>query len=464
MKKEKSKKQINLEIKRLKQYVKKNLPDNWDKIDTEAEYNSGISYKENKEHLAEIIKQNLPLKDILNNLATKSYFKEQLEREKHEQKERIKQEEEQVLKAVEEHNKNIKCENEAIKKHYSRLRRTIELVVGGYITSCFIQGKAGTGKSFQITSMLNELNLEQEKDYIIFQGDITPAFIFRFLYENNGKIIIFRDLAKLLSELRSIDILKAVTETTGKRIVRKANYSKEQEDLPNQFICESKLIFEFNDLSFNNGLKEDVEALLSRGDYYNLVLSFNEIEDIMRNICENKEQKEVTEYLLQNYNYIGINSLNLRTQQKAFKIYEWSKKNKKEWKRELKLFLSSEMSHIRRQLYSLIGNKAISTKELKKLLIRGRIDNVSHLRTADRRVREWVLLNELFIVGFVTNDDEELEKYMDTHRNYYVSLNPIEKIELDDTIVNSNQNKIMGMKMSSKIEITQKDFEEANKK
>ena len=69
---QKSKKQISLEIKRLKNYVKKKFPEGWDKIDTEAEYDSTLSYGYNKEHLTEIINKNLPLKDILNNLATKN--------------------------------------------------------------------------------------------------------------------------------------------------------------------------------------------------------------------------------------------------------------------------------------------------------------------------------------------------------------------------------------------------------
>jgi hypothetical protein len=339
-------------------------------------------------------------------------------------------EEESTRQISEEYNSKLTTQEE-IKTYYSRLRRTVELIAKGYLNSAFIHGRGGLGKTFNIISTLNELGLKQDKDYITFQGDISEAYLYRFLYENKDKIIIMRDLAKLLMIPRSIDILKAVTETTGKRIVMRANYSKEQEDLPNIFEFSGKLIFEFNNLHFN-GMKEDIEALFSRGEYYNMVLSLGDIRDIMNKICKDEKERETTDYLIENYRYTGINTLNLRTQQKAFKIREYAEKEVRDWKLELKIFLESEMTTTRRNLYQLIGDKAFNTKDLKKLLIKSGTDSINHLGTASRRIRDYVVLNELFIVGFVTEDEEELEKYMNDHRNYFVSINPIEKIGLGE--------------------------------
>ena len=401
-------------------------PDVFD-FDQEIDF-AVLTYNEAKNILNEKLS---PLIKNENKTTTKY---EQIETERN-KKENNKLEEERTRQAVEEFNSKLRCE-ETIKPYYERLRRTIELVAKGYINSAYIQSKAGNGKSFQITTTLTELGLREEKDYVTFQGDISEAYLYRFLYENNDKIIIMRDLAKLLMIPRSIDILKAVTETTGKRIVMKANYSKKQEDLPDVFEFKGRFIFEFNNIHFN-GMKEDIEALFSRGEYYHLVFSLREITDIMRKITKTEKEKEITEFLIENYHYTGINSMNLRTQQNAFKKVEYAEKSGRDWKAELKMFLQSEMTATRRGLYQLIGNMEVSTTELKKLLIKSGLDGITHLRSADRRVREWILLNELYIVGHIVNTDtdegiEELERFMNTSRNYFVSLNPKERIDLTD--------------------------------
>jgi hypothetical protein len=340
---------------------------------------------------------------------------------------------EELEKLINEANKRIVCDKD-ITKHYENLRNSIERLVKGYINCVFVNGRAGTGKSYQVLAKLNEMGLEPNKDYIEFSGEMSSAYVYRFLYENNGKILIFRDLINLLTNLRSLELLKTATETREPRIVRKGNYSKETEDLPDYFECKSKFIFEFNSLRYD-GLKEDIEALLSRGDYIVLNLSFDEIADIMLKIAKEDWQKEVTIFLLQNYKFVGLNALNLRTQQKAFGIYKWCQETGRDWKQEVEKYLASEMSPIRRTLYTYIGDKIVKSSELKKILVLAHIDGVNSMRSADRRIRDWILMNELYIVGFVSYDEEELEDFLNSHRNYYVSLNRVEKIEGEKLII-----------------------------
>jgi len=338
---------------------------------------------------------------------------------------------EQLNKLVQEANSEIKCENQDINKYYERLRKSVEMVAKGYFNSTFLKSRTGLGKSFQVTATLNELGLKSGQDYVEFAGDISPAFIYRFVYENNGKIIVFRDLTRLLQELRSLDMLKAMTETTEKRIVRRAIYNRDLDDLPQFFECKSRFVFEFNSLHFN-GLKEDIDALLSRGDFVNLVLSMEDVANIMKQIAQKDEEKEVTEFLIKNYKYVGMNTLNLRSQQKAFQIYKYSQENGGKWQEQIKRFLTSEMTTIRKMLYGLIGEKVIRSADLKRLLVMSHIDGVSHLRTASRRIQDWILLRELFIYGFVCDDDDELEQYLNTHRNFAVCINPKETITLNN--------------------------------
>ncbi len=347
------------------------------------------------------------------------------------EKEKRKQEMEQLNKLIQEANSKIKCDNKDINKYYERLRKSVEMVAKGFFNSTFLQSRTGLGKSTQVTSILNELGLKSGEDYEEFAGDISPAYIYKFVYENNGKIIIFRDTSRLIQELRSLDMLKAMTDTIEPRIVRRAIYRKDLDNLPPYFECKSRFVFEFNNLHFN-GLKEDLDALLCRGDYVNLVHSMEDVANIMKQIAKTEEEREVTKFLIRDYKYVGMNALNLRTQQKAFQIYKYSQQNGDDWQGQIKNFLTSEMTPIRKMLYSLVGNRVVKTTDLKRLLVISHIDGVSHLRTADRRIRDWIVLRELFIVGFVCDDDEELEQYLNTHRNYAVCINPIEQITIGE--------------------------------
>jgi len=396
-------------------------------ITKEIKIDKSKSLEENKKAIIQAIKEEKDLK-----LKSKKTTNVRKPKKPQMSDEERKKQLEQLNKLIQETNRKIKCEDKEINQYYENLRNAIERLAKGYVNSVFICGRTSTGKTYQVISKLNEMGLEPNKDYVEFAGEMSSAFVYRFLYENNGKILIFRDLINLITNLRSVELLKTATETREPRIIRKGNYSKHTEDLPDYFECKSKFIFEFNALRYN-GLKEDIEALLSRGDFITVNLSFDDIANIMRKIAKEDWQKEATEFLIKNYKFIGINALNLRTQQKIFGIYKWCKETNRDWKKEVMKFLNSEMSGIRRTLYTYIGDRAIKSSELKKLMVLANIDGVNTLRTADRRLREWILMGELFIVGFVSYDEEELERFLDTHKAYAVSLNPVEKIEIKNT-------------------------------
>jgi len=396
-------------------------------ITKEIKIDRNKSLEDNKKAIIEQIKEEKELK--VREMGSKSKPKAQ-EKPRLSEEER-KKEMEELNKIVQEANRNIKSEDKEINQYYERLRNSIERLHKGYINSIFVCGKAGTGKTHQIISKLNEMNLEPSKDYVEFAGEMSSAFVYRFLSENNGKILIFRDLINLITTMRSLELLKTATETREPRIVRKGNYSKETEDLKDYFECKSKFIFEFNNLRYN-GLQEDIEALLSRGDFITLSLSFDDIANIMLKIAKESWQEEITKFLIRNYKFVGINALNLRTQQKCFGIYKWATETEKNWKEEIMKYLASEMSYIRRLLYTYMGDKAIKSSELKKILVLAHIDGVNTLRSASRRLHDWILMGELFIVGFVSYDEDELETFMNTHRNYAVSLNPIERLKITE--------------------------------
>lgn len=122
-------------------------------------------------------------------------------------------------------------------------------------------------------------------------------------------------------------------------------------------------------------------------------------------------QKEVTDWMLENYEFTGQNLINLRTQARAFNTYKYAVDVGLDWKKEIKAEMKSQISKTRGLLYSLIGNNGVRTAELKKLLMKYGVVNT--MRTADRRINDWLAMEELYQISY------------DKH-NFYVSINPVE--------------------------------------
>jgi len=373
-----------LEVKELEKWVSE-LTDC--DVDISQVYDSSLSFGENQEKLKKEVKR---IEGISN-----------------------------AQKEVNRYSKELEYEpNEVLDKHYKGVRNSIEKICKGYSNLAFIKGRGGIGKSLQIERYLKEFKakaipseylnnkklnapileelVEGENYYLEVTGELSEAYLYRILYVFNGTIIWFRDVNKLLKTLRNIDTLKAATESKSKRLICNNNYSVRSADIPRQFIYTGRVIFDFNSLE-GIGLKEDFEALRTRGDYIEIALSRDDIEEVMNSIAKADWQKKVTEHLIENYNTTGWDLLNLRTQWKAFKTYKFCENTDKDWKKEIKYELNHNMSKIRCMLYSLIGRNPTKSIELKRLLLQK--GEVNSLRTAHRRVEEWLEIGELYKVS-----------------------------------------------------------------
>lgn len=390
---QKTQEQKETEIARLKAWIRKLMPEHYDKIDVTSEYDSTLTYEENKSHFRELFKGQL------------TTLKEQVEHAKAEQ-ERLETKKIQAAeREAEEYNKTLRYDdNKEVDSFYKPVYRVINKLCQGYSNLAFIKGRGGIGKSRNIRKAL----ITNNADFFEATGEITEAYLYRLIFENNGKIIWLKDICKLLQAQGSLNLLKAATETEDKRILTKSSYSKEQKDLPDVFVCKAKFIFDYNNLYGAGGLATDFEALVSRGDYVELSFCDEEISAIMNLIAVEPWQREVTEYLLEKHKESGLVRLNLRTQWKAFKTYEYAKANNLDWKGEIDDELK-RINKIRALLYSLIGDKWLRTADLKRKLLR--LEIVGTLRTADNKINEWLYVEELWKVS----EDE---------KNFYVSINP----------------------------------------
>ena len=393
----KSQAQINQELERVGNWLRKLIPDSYDKYDYKAKFDSTLTLDENKSAMRDEIK--ILLKDFKEQAKESMASQERFETEKIQAAE----------KEVEEYNKNrVYDNNKNLDQYYAPVIRGVDKMCKGFSNLLFVRGRGAIGKTYQITKCL----MQDKTDYVPVCGQVTEAYLYRLIFENNGKIIYFKEVAKLLSSIGSINLLKNATETDGERILTKSSYSKDQSDLPDKFICKCKFIFDFNNL-FGSQLKEDFEALSTRGDYIDLAFSDEDIEKIMDLIVKDDvKKKEVLEVIKQKYKENGMVKLNLRTLIKSTKTREYAEMIKKDWKNEVGLELDI-MGKNRSLIYTMIGNKAVKTTELVKLLMKREILNC--VRTCHRKIHEWILLEDLYKVS---GED----------RDYSVCINPIRKV------------------------------------
>ena len=398
--KQRTEAQIGADKKKLGAWLRSLLSDDYDKFDLEAEFDSTLTYSENKSQLREKVRYFLK-----NDLA--DIKKEEIEQYKAEQEKLQNERNTMIEKEIYKYNNQKITMKKSIDSYYKDINRAVSKVQQKFSHLCFVKGRGGIGKSYNIRKVL----VNTKEDFVEVCGDVTEAYLYRLFFENNGKIIWFKDVAKLLKGLASINLLKAATETESVKLLTKSNYSRQQDDLPPRFIWTGRIIFDYNSLE-GLSLKQDFEALMTRGDYIEFSLSMEDVEHIMREIAKTKEEKETTEFLISEYIYTGYDLLNLRTQWRAFQTRKWAVANNKNWKTEIRAELKNNQSRIRKMIYSLIGNKAIKSIDLKKLLIRSGV--VPSLRTADRRVAEWLVLEEIFVVS-------------EEQRNPYIALNQLPK-------------------------------------
>jgi len=278
------------------------------------------------------------------------------------------------------------------RRYYQQLIRGVEYLIRGDFNSLWVLGPGGIGKSMVIDSVLDENKLKEGRDYTIFRGNISDAYLYEFIYNNRDRIIIFRDVAKLIRRLNTIDTFKSLTEERGRRIISNKTYA--EHDVPDTFEFTGRIIFEINDIM--KKYEADLKALFSRGLFVEIILSYDDIKNIMYERCDTEVKKQITKMLISNFNYLGRSGFNLRTQNICFKIYEACIRDKKDWKREIDMFLKSQMSEPRKLLYECAGFKPVKRMDFVKFLMSRKGYSYS---SCQRRIKDYLIMGEIFSNG-----------------------------------------------------------------
>jgi len=127
------------------------------------------------------------------------------------------------------------------------------MVATGKAPSAIITGEGGIGKTFTVTKILRDLGLVCSTDpeaentaptkiFTMVKGYSTPMALYRTLYENSDRIIVFDDCDSIMKDPVAINLLKAALDSYSKRIV---SWNSEQRgnDLPSSFQFHGGVVF-----------------------------------------------------------------------------------------------------------------------------------------------------------------------------------------------------------------------------
>jgi len=139
--------------------------------------------------------------------------------------------------------------------------------------------------------------------------------------------------------------------------------------------------------------KEDFEALTTRGDFIDLVFGHQDICSIMRAICKTNIDREVTEYLITHWDGARAGLLSLRVQWQAVLTYQYAQRKGLDWQEEIRQELRNQLSPVQRLALSSSRQWSTAYQWNQKHMVQCGI--VSTMRTADRRIADWLELGEL---------------------------------------------------------------------
>lgn len=194
----------------------------------------------------------------------------------------------------------------SIVKRFEFLEKFTNMVIEQEINSLIVTGEGGLGKTHTILDCLkkakledirqNPANLELDEDdepygdYIIFKGNSTAKGLYRALYENRNKFVIFDDCDSVLKDPVAQQLLKAALDSYDERIISWNAEMRQDDNLPRYFEFTGRIIF----ISNLPQHKLD-QAIKSRSLRVDLSMTAPEkierMQSILKNICPEHDMK-----------------------------------------------------------------------------------------------------------------------------------------------------------------------------
>jgi len=196
--------------------------------------------------------------------------------------------------------------NESGFEIFSTLENYINLVLERKINSLILCGPPGMSKTYMVRRTLHFAGKSPGKDYIIEKGSsLGINSVYQLLYDNRDKLIVLDDFDTPLSNEDIINIMKAITDSYGKRIVSLSPEKKmstqggERFDAPNKFEFTGQIIM------ITNKTKNSLDiALRSRSPVVEVSFNAKEVLDAFDKLLKFIAPQVPYETKLEVFNYI----------------------------------------------------------------------------------------------------------------------------------------------------------------
>lgn len=162
---------------------------------------------------------------------------------------------------------NPKVEQFDINKRFDFLGQLVRMVINRAAVSLIITGAGGIGKSYSVKREIMRKRLIKFDDFVVIKGFSTPRGLYRILYENMNKLIVFDDCDEVLEDKIAKNLLKGALDSYDEREIHWITKSSD-ESLPDSFIFTGQIIF------ISNKSQDSIEqAILSRSMCIDLTMS-----------------------------------------------------------------------------------------------------------------------------------------------------------------------------------------------
>lgn len=168
-------------------------------------------------------------------------------------------------------------------ERFSILEVLTNAAVKGEARALVVSGPAGLGKSYTVEKALESWDPEQI-NHTIVKGYVKTTGLYKLLYQYRaaGQVLVFDDADTIFYDDNSLNLLKAVCDTTERRVVSylaETNMVDEEsaERIPRSFAFEGTIVFITN-LDFDSlierghKLAPHLQALVSRSHYIDLAM------------------------------------------------------------------------------------------------------------------------------------------------------------------------------------------------
>lgn len=165
-----------------------------------------------------------------------------------------------------------------IAEGFNELALMTEDLAAGRVRAMIVTSLPGMGKTYTINQKLEQMG----RRYISTTGGVSAAELYKlsYKYKHRGENLVFDDCDNIFRDEDSLNLLKAMCDTTRKRVVswRKDNRSMSDDNIEKSHTFEGGVIFSTN-LDFQSFVDEGknkyathMQGLISRAYYLDLHL------------------------------------------------------------------------------------------------------------------------------------------------------------------------------------------------